>query len=164
MKNNEVISPLTIAGNAALLQLPKTAFLAPGKIDLRSVMKCYDWAEQMRHEGRCVISGFSSKIEKDVLSFLLKGKQPIILVLGRRMYLRPPEWLAEPLADGRIAIVSVSNETRQSRRNAQRRNFYVASLADEVVFPSLPPATSSLRPIYDKLVDEGKPPTLLVKE
>lgn len=154
----------TIAGNASLLSMHKIAFFAPGQIDLRAVMKCYDWAEQMRNEGRCVISGFSSKLEQDVLSFLLKGKQPIILVMGRRMYSRPPEWLAAPLAEGRMAIVSVTNEIRQNRRNAHLRNLYIASIADEVVFPSLPPETSSLRPIYDRLVEDGKPPTLLVKE
>ena len=51
---------------------------------IEMVLKCYDWASG-KHEG-CVISGFSSKLEKDVLHFLLKSKCPVILVLARKMY------------------------------------------------------------------------------
>jgi hypothetical protein len=51
---------------------------------IEMVLKCYDWAAG-QHDG-CVVSGFSSKLEQDVLHFLLKVKCPIILVLARRMY------------------------------------------------------------------------------
>jgi hypothetical protein len=40
------------------------------------VLKCYDWAIEEREAGNFVISGFHSQIEKDVLHYLLKGKQP----------------------------------------------------------------------------------------
>jgi len=36
----------------------------------------------MREAGRCVISGFHSPIEQDVLHYLLKGKQPVIMALA----------------------------------------------------------------------------------
>jgi hypothetical protein len=36
-----------------------------------------------RESGNCVISGFHSQIEKDVLHYLLKGNQPIIVFLAR---------------------------------------------------------------------------------
>ena len=71
-------------GNQELLKLQKTAFLASNTIPIEMVLKCYDWASG-KHEG-CVISGFSSKLEKDVLHFLLKSKCPVILVLARKMY------------------------------------------------------------------------------
>ena len=53
-------------GNQQLLSLPKTAFLASSTIPVDKVLACYDWAVKMRNEGRCVISGFSSKLEKNV--------------------------------------------------------------------------------------------------
>ena len=56
----------------------KTAFLASSTIPPEMVLKCYDWATA-KHEG-CVVSGFSSKLEQDVLHFLLKAKCPIILL------------------------------------------------------------------------------------
>ena len=67
-------------GNQELLKLQKTAFLASGNIASETVLRVYDWATEMRSRGECVISGFNSKLEQDVLHFLLKGNQPIILV------------------------------------------------------------------------------------
>ena len=70
-------------GNIKLLKLPKTAFLCSRKVPASIVLKCYDWAIEQREKGYCIISGFHSQIEKDVLHYLLKGQQPIILVLAR---------------------------------------------------------------------------------
>lgn len=70
-------------GNTALLKLPKTAFLCSRKVPDSVVLKCYDLAIEQREKGNCVISGFQSQLEKDVLHYLLKGHQPIILVLAR---------------------------------------------------------------------------------
>ena len=73
-------------GNRNLLNLAKTAFLASSKIPVDMVLKCYDWATQMAEEEQCIVSGFSSHLEKEVLHFLMKGSCPIILVLARQMY------------------------------------------------------------------------------
>ncbi len=72
-------------GNLELLNLPKTAFLCSRKVPASVVLKSYDWALEQREKGNCVISGFQSQLEKDVLHYLLKGHQPIILVLARGM-------------------------------------------------------------------------------
>lgn len=68
-------------------------------------MACYDWATQQRSAGRCVISGFHSQLEKDVLHFLLKGTQPVIMVLGRSLYKKLPEELIKPLEENRLLII-----------------------------------------------------------
>jgi hypothetical protein len=70
-------------GNNALLELPKTTFVSSRQFPASTVLKCYDWAIARRDEGTCIISGFHSQIEKDVLHFLLKGAQPIIVALAR---------------------------------------------------------------------------------
>ena len=57
-------------GNIELLKLPKTAFLCSRNIPASAVLKCYDWAIEQRDKGNCVISGFHSKIEKDVFHYL----------------------------------------------------------------------------------------------
>ncbi len=75
-------------GNIKLLKLPKTAFLCSRKVPATIVLKCYDWAIEQREKGHCIISGFHSKIEKDVLHYLLKGQQPIILVLAKPLFHR----------------------------------------------------------------------------
>jgi len=70
-------------GNIELLRLPKTAFLCNRRVSASAVLRCYDWALEQRQNGACVISGFHSQIEKDVLHYLLKGTQPIIVALAR---------------------------------------------------------------------------------
>ena len=121
-------------GNQELLKLKKTAFLASSTISSETVLRCYDWATEMRNRGECVVSGFSSKLEQDVLHFLLQGSQPIIIVLARRMYKVIPNELKEPLAQNRLLIISVSNAIRQSKVTAMARNRYVCEMADSILF------------------------------
>jgi len=119
-------------GNQELLKLKKTAFLASTTTPPDMVLKCYDWATA-KHEG-CVVSGFSSKLEQDVLHFLLKAKCPVILVLARCMYKVIPAELKEAMEEGRLLILSVSNATRQSKVTAHARNKYICEIADEILF------------------------------
>jgi len=119
-------------GNKELLKLKKTGFLASSTIPPEMVLKCYDWAAG-KHEG-CVMSGFSSKLEQDVLHFLLKTKCPVIMVLARRMYRELPEEWKEPLTQGRFLIVSVSSAIRQSKATALIRNRFICEQADTIHF------------------------------
>ena len=139
-------------GNRELLKLRKTAFLASSTISSETVLQVYDWATEMRNRGACVISGFSSKLEQDVLHFLLKGSQPsqpIIIVLARKMYKVIPDELKEPLAQNRLLIISVSNAIRQSRVTAMVRNRYVCEMADRILFVGVT-EQSSLYPYKNK--------------
>ncbi len=121
-------------GNQELLKLQKTAFLASSTIASETVLKVYDWATEMRSRGECIISGFNSKLEQDVLHFLLKGSQPIILVLARRMYKVIPKELKEALTQNRLLIMSVSNAARQSKNTAMMRNRWLCEMADKILF------------------------------
>ena len=139
-------------GNQQLLSLPKTAFLASSTIPLDMVLRCYDWAVRMRNGGHCIISGFSSKLEKDVWNLLKDGKQPIILVLAREMCRHiPPE--LQPLIDAdRLLIISTSNATRQSKSTAFSRNKYICERADDILFIGVGESSSlhSLQEEYAK--------------
>lgn len=121
-------------GNKELLKVRKTAFLASSTISSETVLRCYDWATEMRRRGECVISGFSSKLELDVLHFLLKGTQPIIIVLARRMYKVIPEELKDALEQKRLLIISVNNAVRQSKVTALARNKYICEISDRILF------------------------------
>ena len=143
-------------GNKELLNKQKTAFLASSTISPEMVLCCYDWAAG-QHEG-CVVSGFSSKLERDVLHFLIKAECPIILVLARRMYREIPEELKEPLAQGRLLIISTNNAVRQSKVTALARNKYVCELADSIIFVGVTPKSSlqQLKEAFDaKKVPHG---------
>lgn len=111
------------------------------------VLRCYEWATA-KHEG-CVVSGFSSKLEQDVLHFLIKDKRPVIMVLARQMYKRIPEELQPLLDDGRLLIISTTDATRQSRATALMRNRYICELAEEIIFVGVN-EESSLSPLKEK--------------
>ena len=123
-----------LLGNRDLLRLQKTAFLAASTIQPDMVLKCYDWAVKMANEGECVISGFSSHLEREVLHFLMKGHQPIILVLARQMYKKIPSDLQKLLDENRLLIISASNTVRQSKATALARNKYICDIADQILF------------------------------
>lgn len=135
-------------GNTELLNVPKTAFLASSTIPPEMVLKCYDWATQMAKEGRCIISGFSSHLEREVLHFLAKGKQPIILVIARQMYKQIPVELQLLLDANRLLIISVSNATRQSKVTAHTRNKYICEIAEKILFVGVT-EKSSLCPLNE---------------
>ncbi|HBM15944.1 MAG TPA: DNA-binding protein [Lentisphaeria bacterium] len=123
-------------GNIELLKLHKTAFLCSRKIPASVVLKCYDWAIEQRNMGNCVISGFHSKIEKDVFYYLLAGKQLIIMVLARGMKKRlEPEIKKAIDSADRLLIVTPfeSSIKRVSSKTSAKRNQFMIELTDEIV-------------------------------
>ena len=121
-------------GNIDLLKLPKTAFLCSRKMPASAVLKCYDWAIEQRENGNCVISGFHSQIEKDVLHYLLKGQQPIILALARGLKEKLEPEFEKPIQQGRLLIITPFDKTikRVTEQTAQARNNMMINLADSI--------------------------------
>ena len=134
-------------GNKELLNLHKTAFLASNTIPPDKVLKCYDWATA-KHDG-CVVSGFCSKLEKDVLHFLMKSNVPIIMVLARQMYKQMPQELQTLFDENRLLVISVSNAVRQSKTTALARNKYICEIADQIVFVGVNEKSSLLDLQYE---------------
>lgn len=124
-----------MVGNPNLLNIHKTAFLCSRKVSAGAILKCYDWAIGQRDNNQCVVSGFHSKIEMDVLHFLLKGEQPIIIVLARGMYKRPDKKLKQRLDKGNLLIISPFEDTvtKVTPATCNIRNKYILDIADEIV-------------------------------
>jgi hypothetical protein len=124
-----------MVGNKDLLVLPKTVFLCSRRIPAGAVLKCYDWAIAERDAGRCVISGFHSRIEKDVLHYLLKGTQPIIVALARGLKTRIEPELKEALSGDRLLIITpFGGEVKWvTAETAKTRNAMMLDLAYEIV-------------------------------
>ena len=122
-------------GNKALLGLNKTAFLCSRKVPAFTVLKCYDWAIQQREEGNCVISGFHSQLEKDVLHYLLKGNQPIIVVLARGLKQKIEPEFFDAIKKGRLLIITPFEEKvkRVTVETANVRNQMMIEIADNIV-------------------------------
>ena len=125
----------TAIGNIALLQKRKIGFLASRQIATLSVLPTLDWATAIsQREEVAVVSGFHSRMEREVLKILLRGKCGIIVVLARGMYHQVPQIYEEALQQNRLLLLSYEkdNLTRISERTAHKRNEWVISLSDEI--------------------------------
>ena len=122
-------------GNKDILQLPKTAFLCSRSVPAEKILKTYDWAKEQRENASCVVCGNHSPIEKDVFEILLKGKQPIILVLARSMKKKFFPEILKAVENNRLLIIAPfdKNIKRITRKTAEIRNKYMIELSDKIV-------------------------------
>lgn len=146
-------------GNKALLNKKLTAFFASRTVQTARVMACYDWATSLRAETDCVVSGFQSAIERDVLHFLLKKNIPIVVVLARAIYKHIPEELREAYDNGNLLFISVSNASRTSHVVAKARNQYAADISSTIVFGMLTEESS----LYELYLCQSEAPNKEVK-
>ena len=141
--DTETPPSLCAIGNLELLALPKTALFCSTRCPGDAILRTYDQAAKWRDEGRCIISGFHSPVEKECLRILLRGSQPVIICPSRSLEnMRLPSDWKKPLADRRLLILScfAATERRVTAELASRRNNFVAVLADEVWFAHITPS------------------------
>lgn len=136
-------------GNAGLLDGRKIGFFASSNIASLSVLPTLDWASAVaKRDDVAVMSGFHSKMEREVLDILLNGRCGIICVLTRPAYKVIPHDFRNAFAQGRVLFIShnTGKTTMPSIYSCKKRNVYIASISDSLVFSSLTPA-SSLYPL-----------------
>ena len=153
----QAFSGFSSIGNKALLKEHKTAFLCSQKCPASIVLKSYDWAIAQREGGNCVISGFHSKIEKDVLHYLLKGRQPIILALARGLKTKIEPEIQQALEENRLLVVTPFDKSvkRITSETATKRNEFMAELADEV-FVAYASPNGKLQTLISQNLAKGK--------
>lgn len=126
---------LTGIGSCELLDLPMTAFFASRQCPGAAIRAAMEWALQQARLKTVVVSGFHSPLEQSVLKVLIQARSPVVAILARPVSSAklPPAW-AEPLAQGRMAVVSsVSNVKRLTTEAAALRNAQAAQLATSIV-------------------------------
>jgi predicted Rossmann fold nucleotide-binding protein DprA/Smf involved in DNA uptake len=110
----------------------------PGSV----VIKTFDAIRELRDAGIVVAGGFHSPMEKECLEFLLRGEQPVIVVLAKSLG-RPNlagDWRAA-IDAGRLLILSpfADHIRRTTLANAHTRNEFIADLAVGVLIPHASP-------------------------
>lgn len=123
----------TYLGNKELLKWWKIGFLASRKISTSAILPTLDLAVKIsKRTDVAVVSGFHSRLEKDVLKFLLQGKCGIIMVLARGMYRKLPKVYEKAMNENRLLIIALEKDTviRVSEYTAHRRNEYVINISD----------------------------------
>ena len=144
-------------GDKHILENYKIGFLCSRKIPANIILKTYDWAIEQRDNGICVVSGFHSKIERDVFDILLKGNQPLILVLARSMKKRWEEKILKALEANKLLIISPVNSAikRVTKETSLIRNKYILLKSDKIFIPYTSPSgmlTQIIKPFQDKII------------
>jgi len=151
-------------GNRDLLKLTKVAFLCSRKCPASIVLKSYDWAIAQREAGKCGVSGFHSKIEKDVLYYLLKGQQPVILALARGLKSKIEPEIQQAIEESRLLVVTPFDKSvkRITSETATKRNKFMAELADEMFLAYASP-NGKLQTLISQNLQIGKKNSYLQK-
>lgn len=132
MRNNN--RTFSFIGNINIIKELKIAFFCSNKCPADSIIKSYDWATEMRNEGKCIVSGFHTKIEQDVFDFLAKGTQPIIKVPARGKYKSISKEDQKLIDNGRLLYLFFFDDdiVYQSKDTSFERNKRIAEIADEI--------------------------------
>ncbi len=123
---------LDTLGNLDLLQRQAFAFFASVRCPGRFILRAHDLAQDLRRAGIPTIGGFHSPVEREALTILLRGEQPIVVCPARCLArMRVPREYRAPLEAGRLLLLSpfAEHQRRATVRTAQRRNRLVAALA-----------------------------------
>ena len=150
---------ITTMGNLDILNQKKLAFFCSIKCPGHLILKTYDLAQHLKEAGVTVIGGFHSPIERECLTILLRGKQPVIVCPARSIKgLRMRRGYIKPLEEGRLLFLSPFKESQ--RRNtvdtAMERNCFVAAVADAVFVAHASP-NSKMEKFCHEVLKLGKP-------
>ena len=123
---------ITAIGNLDILCHNSTAFFCSTKCPGDLIVKTYDIAQILRDAGMTVISGFHSSMERECLTILLRGAQPVIVCPARSINnMRINKEYKKPLKDERLLFLSPFDENQQriSAKRSHSRNLFVAALS-----------------------------------
>lgn len=127
---------LTTIGNVDILQRSLLGNFSSTKCPGNVIIKTYDLARTLRNAGVAVVGGFHSPMERECLTLLLRGTQPIVICPARGIHnLRVPTAWKPALKSERLLVVSPFPEAanRVTAGLALQRNRFVAALADTIV-------------------------------
>ncbi|MBW2664590.1 MAG: DNA-processing protein DprA [Deltaproteobacteria bacterium] len=123
---------ITAIGNLDILRKNPTAIFCSTKCPGDLIVKTYDIAQILRDAGMTVISGFHSPMERECLTVLLRGAQPVIICPARSINnMRINKEYKKPLKDGRLLFLSPfdENQRRISAKRSHSRNLFVAAMS-----------------------------------
>ncbi len=134
--DENALPTLTLQGDCTLLQRRIVAIFSSSQCPEALIMRARLLAHQMVQHGITVISGFHSPVERECLTVLLHGTQPLILCPARSIVdWRLPAEYRPPWQAGRLLIISPFSRTQRriSIDTAMTRNLIAAALADTVL-------------------------------
>jgi predicted Rossmann fold nucleotide-binding protein DprA/Smf involved in DNA uptake len=146
-------------GNVDLLNRRALALFCSVRCPGNLILRTYDLVRDLRDRGVTVIGGFHSPMERECLTLLLRGEQPIIICPARSLegMRLPPAW-RQPLDAGRLLLLSLfpSSVHRVTTASALTRNRFVATTADRVFVAHAAPGGKT-EAFCKEVLSSGKP-------
>lgn len=156
---NHAPRSISVIGNPELMNTRPLGLFCSIKCPASLILQTYDLAQRLRETSTPVISGFHSPVERECLTTLLRGNNPIIVCLARGVErMRMPKEYRKPLEEGRLLLLSTFSE-KQRRADAgmaATRNTVVAALAHEV-FVAHAESGSKTEALCNEVISWGKP-------
>lgn len=137
---------ISTIGNQELLKTRALGLFCSLKCPASLILQTYELAQRLREMGTPVISGFHSPVERECLTTLLRGNNPIIGCLARGVErMRIPKEYRKPLEEGRLLLLSPfsDKQRRADAGMAATRNSVVAALAHEVFVAHAEPGSKT---------------------
>ena len=150
---------VTAIGNLDILRHNSTAIFCSTKCPGDLIVKTYDIAQILRDAGMTVISGFHSPMERECLTILLRGTQPVIICPARSINnMRISKEYKKPLKDGLLLFLSPFNENQRriSAKSSHYRNLFVAALS-VAVFVAHAESSSKTEELCRQILSWQKP-------
>ena len=133
---NQSPESVHLIGNRKILDSRLTALFCSSKCPGDAILKTYELAQKLRSEGKTIISGFHSSMEKECLDIFLRSTNSIVICPSRGLdgMLIKKEW-QNPLKEGRLLLLSpfLPAMKRGTEEDACFRNLFAAAIADEIV-------------------------------
>ena len=137
---------VTTQGKIAIVNRKKLALICSQRCPGTLILRTQDLAHEIRDAGVTVIGGFHSLVEKECLTVLLKGRQPLIICPARSLEgMRLPAAWRGPIEQGRLLLLSPfeKKHRRATADLAQKRNDFVAAIADAIFVAYAAPASKT---------------------
>ena len=153
-------APVAISalGDLALLDRRPLAIFCSARCPGSLIVQASDLAHALADAGAAVSGGFHTPVERACLEILLAGGGPLIVCPARGMYKTIPAELRNPLAAGRLLLLSPFDvaERRVTAALAAYRNRFVAALAERVLFIHAAPGGRT-EALAREVIGWGKP-------
>lgn len=147
-----------VAGNLDALAQPTTALFCSSQCPGSAILRTFDRMTAMRDRGEIVMGGFHSPMEHDCLQILLRGHQPVVVVMARALHgMRINPALHAAYRDRRLLLLSPfgPGTRRVTAALATERNLFTAAIATKILVAHAAPASRTAA-LVSKLLAVGK--------
>ncbi len=150
-----------LVGDSSLLEDQSVALLTSVQVPPDLVLPILDLAVELGSRGVTIAGGFQTPLERAVFDLLLKRNQRIIVVLARtlRRFRVPTGW-GRRIEDGRLLLVSATDERRITRETAEERNHLLTTIGDLLLVVHATPGGRAWRATSAAII-RGMPVTCL---